>query len=307
MISGTRTQPRQFAITTPDADQVALWAYVWTLTHGGRPQLPDEFRIQMTGVSSPLQLNPAGLTALVGYEPSLQVFAGFDIQRHQHFSTGSPSVQINITTLRQALQDGLAFDRKTNDEIAVGVRPDLFMTYVLNAEGLHRYGAEANMLALLTAASSLGSITQQQLAALRPGRRRIVQTVSRMSRLGSFRQQVVNAYGSRCAVTRMQLRLVDAAHILPVGAPGSVDDVRNGLTLSPTYHRAYDHGLIYLDESHVMRINPEKEAALVALGLDGGLADFKATLGKIHLPHDRRQWPDVGFIRRANQHRRIPA
>ena len=86
-----------------------------------------------------------------------------------------------------------------------------------------------------------------------------------------------------------------------------VDDVRNGLTLSPTYHRAYDHGLIYLDESYFMRINPEKEAALVASHLDGGLAGFIASLGKIHLPQDRRQWPEVAFIRRANQHRRIPA
>lgn len=260
----------------------------------------------MTGVNSPLQLNSAGPTALIGYEPSLQVFAGFDIRRHQTFSTGSPSVQIDIATLRQALQDGLAFDRKSNDEIAVAVRPDQFMTYVLNADYLHRYGTETNMLGLLTTASSLGSITEGQLAALQPGRRRIVQTVSRMSRLGSFRQQVINAYGNRCAVTRAQLRLVDAAHILPVGAPDSVDDVRNGLTLAPTYHRAYDQGLIYLDESYVMRINPVKEAALITFGLDAGLPHFKAALGKIHLPQDRRQRPDVDFIHRANQHRLIP-
>jgi putative restriction endonuclease len=160
---------------------------------------------------------------------------------------------------------------------------------------------------LRTAASSLGPIPEEALAALGPARERVVQTVSRMSRLSSFRQQVINAYGSRCAVTRMQLRLVDAAHILPVGAPGSVDDVRNALTLAPTYHRAYDRGLIYLDDSYVMRINTEKEAALVAAHLDGGLADLKATLGKIHLPQDRRQWPGVNFIRRANQHRQIQA
>jgi putative restriction endonuclease len=55
------------------------------------------------------------------------------------------------------------------------------------------------------------------------------------------------AYGNRCAVTRVQLRLVDAAHILPVGTTGSADHVRNGIALSPTYHRAFDAGLIYLD------------------------------------------------------------
>jgi putative restriction endonuclease len=181
------------------------------------------------------------------------------------------------------------------------------MTYAMNANALHRYGAEANVLPLLTAAASLEPITEEQLAALGPQRERIVRTISRMARIGSFRQQVTNAYGNRCAVTRMQLRLIDAAHILPVGAPGSVDDVRNALTLAPTYHRAYDRGLIYLDESYEMKINPQKETALVAAHLDGGLADLTASLGRIHLPHDRRQWPGVSFIRRANQHRQIRA
>jgi hypothetical protein len=41
-------------------------------------------------------------------------------------------------------------------------------------------------------------------------RRRIVQTVSRLSRAANFRLQTLNAYGNRCAVTRAQLRLVDA-------------------------------------------------------------------------------------------------
>jgi len=54
----------------------------------------------------------------------------------------------------------------------------------------------------------------------------------------------------------MQLRLVDAAHILPVHTEETIDDVRNGIALSPTYHRAFDGGLIYLDENYAMRINP---------------------------------------------------
>jgi putative restriction endonuclease len=118
---------------------------------------------------------------------------------------------------------------------------------------------------------------------------------------------VRNAYGQRCAVTRIQLRLVDAAHILPVGAPTSVDDVRNGIALSPTFHRAYDNGLIFLDESYTMRVNPQKEAALAALDLTGGLTELRASLGRIHLPADKRQWPDSRFISKANEFRGISA
>lgn len=105
----------------------------------------------------------------------------------------------------------------------------------------------------------------------------------------------------------MQLRLVDAAHILPVGAPDSVDDVRNGLCLSPTYHRAYDRGLIYLDEELHMKLNNERRDSLRDLRLVGGIEKFCEPLGLIHLPPDREQRPNIALIRKANRFRRIGA
>ena len=282
--------------------------YIWTLTHGGRPSLPDEYRIQMTTVTSPLPSNSKGYTVLLGYEPNLRVFAGFDLARHRVFTMGSPSVQVDITYLHRALQDGLVFDRKENAEIAVGIRPDQLVNYIANASDLHRLGANAAVYSLLSKASALGVITERELARLAQDRKKVVTTVTRLSRAASFRQQVLTAYGNRCAVSRMQLRLVEAAHILPVGAQESTDDVRNGIALSPTFHRAFDNGLIFLDDSLSMRINQAKEFQLVTLRLDGGLADFRSLLDKpIHLPPDKRQWPDRELIRRANKCRRISA
>lgn len=136
-------------------------------------------------------------------------------------------------------------------------------------------------------------------------RRRLLQTVSRTARDANFRQQVLDAYSHRCAVTRMQLRLVEAAHILPVAVPSSIDDVRNGIALSPTYHRAFDYGLIYIDQEYVMRLNPQKERQLDTLRLTGGIEQFKSSLGKIHLPANRRQWPNFSFIKKANRFRGI--
>jgi len=81
-----------------------------------------------------------------------------------------------------------------------------------------------------------------------------------------------------------------------------------GVALSPTYHRAFDNALIFLDEDFVMRINPSKEVQLATLRLDGGLPDFKSYLGRrIHVPPDRRQRPALGMIRKANAYRRITA
>ena len=106
-------------------------------------------------------------------------------------------------------------------------------------------------------------------------------------------------------MTRTQLRLVDAAHIVPVGAPLSSDHVTNGLALAPTYHRAYDNGLIFLDDHYEMKINPAKVSELKHLKLDGGIDAFKRSLGKILLPPDRGQWPKIDFIRKANEFRSI--
>ena len=300
-----RAHPRRFVVTSSSEDSFTLWVYAWTLTFGGRPALPNEYRIQMTTVESPLAMNPSGPTVLIGFEPASRMFAGFDLTRHATFTTGSPSVQIDVRKVQDALQSGFAFDRKSNDEIAVGIRPDQFINYALNAEHLHRYGRQPETFRLLERASALDAITPAEIEALPEPRRRIVQEVSRLSRKANFKQKVLYAYGNRCAVTRMQLKLIDAAHILPVGSPDSNDHVTNGLALSPTYHRAYDNGLIYLDDGYHMRINTARLTELSGLRLDGGIEKFKEPLGKILLPPDRAQWPKPGFIRRANNFRLI--
>lgn len=305
LTSSPTTNPRKLVVETPDS-AFSLFVYVWTLTFGGRPSLPDEYRIQMTGVSSPLSLNPNGQTILVGYEPNLEMFAGFDVQKHRHFTAGSPSVQINIRTVRKAITDGLAFDRKSNDEIACGIRQDQLLTYVLHSDAIHRYGKALSDYRFLSEAVTGRTPTQQRMKMLSRPRRRIVEQVSRLSRSANFRREILQAYDNRCAITGIQLKLVDAAHILPVGAPGSTDEVTNGIAINPTYHRAYDRGLIYLDEAYTFRVNKKKEIALKTLKLSGGLTDFVAPLGKtIILPTNPGLRPSKECIRKANRFRHI--
>jgi putative restriction endonuclease len=280
-----------------------LWTYIWTLTHGGGTARPrDEYRIQITGIQPPLVLNnTGGPTLLLGYEPSVGCFAGFDIGKHRAFSRRSPSIQIPITALHEALQFGLSFVTKGNDEIAIGIRPDAFLAYCVNAEALHREGANATMVDLLTKAASLEPVPPSAAATVSPERARLVREVSTLSRDSSFRRKVIHAYDRRCAVARMQLGLIDAAHILPVGIAGSTDDVQNGLCLSPTYHRAFDRAVIYLDERLQMQMSPAAEQELVQVGQAGGLEDFRSYLGKrIHLPEERALWPSADYVSAAN-------
>jgi putative restriction endonuclease len=305
-LTQTHSNPRIFLVQM-GRNTLQVQAYIWTLTHGGGSARPtNEYRIQITGVRPPLTRHVQGATVLLGYEPNRNCFAGFDLAKHTTFSTRSPSIQIPITALDDALQYGFSFVRKGNDEIAVGIRPDQFLAYCLNAELLHREGANAEITNLLSKAVALEEITEGEIQQVPSERQRIIGEVSRLSRDSSFRRKVLLAYDRRCAVTRVQLRLIDVAHILPVGTDGSTDEIGNGLCLTPTYHRAFDQGLIYLDESLHMQINPEKERELVQAGLGGGLEDFKSYLGRrIHLPVEKAQWPKIDYIRAANVVRRI--
>jgi putative restriction endonuclease len=151
-------------------------------------------------------------------------------------------------------------------------------------------------------------VPAEEIEAMSEPRKRIVETISKLTRDANFRKQVVSAYEQRCAVTRVQLKLIDAAHILPVGADGSTDSVRNGLSLAPTYHRAFDNGLIYLTPDFKMKLNAAKLDKLNALNLTGGLDYFRQYLDQqIFLPANPLQRPALDYIRRANVFRSIAA
>jgi putative restriction endonuclease len=301
LISSPNENPRVFVIEGEGQSQI-IWVYIWSLTHGGgaaRPQ--NEYRIQITGIIPPFNLNPFGPTLLIGYEPNLNCFAGFDIYKHLTFSTHSPSIQIPIDVLENSIELGLTLHEKGNQEIAIGVNPDQFLNYVLNASLLHNQGSMPNMTDLLNQVISLGESTPSVISQLDEDRQRVITEVSKFVRDSVFRKKVIEAYNFRCAVTGHQLNLIDAAHILPVSVAGSTDDITNGICLSPTYHRAFDRGLIYLNINYEMRINRRKENELVERNLSIGLDVFKSQIGnRILLPIEERNWPNIDMIIAAN-------
>lgn len=297
--------PRTFYISAPGGP-FHLWVYIWTLTPGGRVQLPNEYRIQMTSVRSPLPRNPAGPTLLLGYHIDSGYFAGFDLARHQFFTEGSPSVQISINTLQEASQSGLAFALKDNDEIAIGIRPDRLLDYALFAPRLHAQGIDEATKPLLLDAVSTIPPDEDRLSALPEDRQRVIREISTLSRDGRFRKSVLNAYGHRCAVTGMMLNLLDAAHILPVSAPGSTDETTNGIALSPTVHRAFDNGLIYVDSDYMLRVNETQLGSLRDSGRDQGWDTLRHSLREaIWLPEDVSLYPSREKIEEANRFRGI--
>jgi len=83
---------------------------------------------------------------------------------------------------------------------------------------------------------------------------------SRVLRDRVFRQVILRAYDSRCALTGLKLingggrAEVNAAHIRPVEASGP-DIVRNGIALSGTVHWMFDRGLVGLNDNFEILIS----------------------------------------------------
>ena len=83
------------------------------------------------------------------------------------------------------------------------------------------------------------------------GDTRTRQIVTRLGRSERFRQDVLEAYGKRCAVSGLSAGrikgLVEAAHIRGAGQPEcGPDHITNGIALTPTLHRLFDRHLFSL-------------------------------------------------------------
>lgn len=112
---------------------------------------------------------------------------------------------------------------------------------------------------------------------------------------GFFRSAVLSSYGYKCTICRLHLpELLTASHIVP----WSVEvrrraDPRNGLSLCAIHDRAFDRGLIGLDESFRLLISERLTDAFREPGILDAV--FRAFAGKpIELPD--RFFPDPEAI-----------
>lgn len=69
-----------------------------------------------------------------------------------------------------------------------------------------------------------------------------------------FREIVLEAYGYRCAFSRLPIRrLLQAAQIVPDTHELAIASVQNGIALSPLHHAAFDANLLGIDPDYVIR------------------------------------------------------
>jgi putative restriction endonuclease len=278
------TRPARLRVITGNGTTDCI-LFLWTITPGGggpdvRPA--NERRIQLTNVGG-IPLEPGCRTLLGGWNEEFGVYAFWDARRHVRFSIRSPSLQVTSETLQTADRVGIATYLRpaaTGREVVVAAAPDSLLWYVENGLPIHNAEEDAPAAVDLAQAGpeeERNFLDESQTDIQAARRYDLVQTM-RAYRDFQFRPAVLRAYRYRCTVCGCALKLVDAAHIVPVSYPGSTDEVTNGLALCRLHHGAYDNGLLGVRSDYRVILNPDTESRLAELGLAVGLEEFKARL-----------------------------
>ena len=126
--------------------------------------------------------------------------------------------------------------------------------------------------------------------------RRIYLTGSMRVRLhqAPFRERVLRAYRSQCAICRLRLRqLLDAAHIKP-DSEGGEPVVSNGLALCKIHHTAFDRMFVGIRPDWTIQIHSEVLKAEDGPMLRYGLQQLHNR--SLHVPRLARDQPDTSLL-----------
>lgn len=295
-------KPFRLRIYNEDNIRFDVAIYIWNCTHGGgKKRASDEYRIQLTGA---VPWNIAGtITVILGWHAGYGVFAGFDIDCHTNQNSQSPSIQVKEETLKGAHQKAFSILQRQNGELAVAFRPELLVEYIRSSRELHRQGITATDLSLL---NDLDAVQLENLVVTSTAERKyVITTIVRKYRAADFRARVLGAYRNQCAACGVQLKLIDAAHIVPVAFDESTDETMNGVALCKLHHFAYDRNLISFNVDYVIEVSSAEEARLASANLVGGIEAFKQGLKTaIILPADKRDYPSSEYIEKSREARR---
>lgn len=128
-----------------------------------------------------------------------------------------------------------------------------------------------------------------------PERRYAMASVKRRLHQHEFRERVLAAYQSRCAVCRLRHReLLEAAHILPDSDEHSLPMVSNGIALCKLHHAAFDSYILGIRPDLIVQIRPDVLRETDGPMLEWGLQGFEGHAITVPRPESLR--PSAAFL-----------
>lgn len=275
-----------------DPIEVALYAAPIGFSHRNRDDV--ERRFQNPGQNRPIQEVPGRVLVYVGLwegddpdvptAPAVLVTAD-PIRRIGRMTRAS--VFPRLESLLIARATGIHVGQTTSGEDIAAFVPELLPAQV-HAQANGVAPDEARYRHELMAAPAEPPPERQ---------RRISTSLARANR---FARSVRDAYSGRCAMCGLGLGLVESAHILPVAAAESVDEVSNGLALCANHHRAFDRHRIWIDPtSRQVRVHPDMVGAS-STEADGQF--IGTTYDELVVPPTAPEQPHAAFLRARYRH-----
>ena len=174
-----------------------------------------------------------------------------------------------IGTGRTGLKNASASDRAMWDEMQ---------------NGWEEFAVESDraIREIVVPTKQLGGVIQGDNIDGRTGQDRAVQTTARVGQ-DFFRAAVLSAYDGQCCITGLSVpRLLVASHIIPwrVDKRNRVNP-RNGLLLSALHDKAFDIGLITIDDDMTVRVS-RKHAVRNDMFFSSSIEEYHGQ--PIHLP-----------------------
>ncbi len=155
-------------------------------------------------------------------------------------------------------------------------------------------GDDPSVLSFKVAVDDMNSVRLEQeiVAEDEYARRRYITSKVRVRlHQSSFRERVLKAYQSQCALCRLKhIELLDAAHIIPDSDPEGRPEVTNGISLCKLHHAAFDSYFIGLTPDYTVEVREDILDETDGPMLQHGLKELHKR--KFILPTDKNQWPN---------------
>jgi putative restriction endonuclease len=269
----------------------------------------DENRIQF-GISvwreGKLRHNRGETVLVLGYSPKTDTFTTWS-PSHEFGKARKGKRQVSVysrfSSQNKAIRDGIASYRPEKNVATLTISSTLLGAYIENYKIFHSL-SDKSLLAFGSKLSKFISRgTTGSLAVPKAGKKlKVTITRTAFARSDSFRRGVLATYRQTCCVCGLQLKLVEAAHILPHSHPDSTDQITNGLALCALHHAAFDYDLLQISPTLIVGCNKEIGDFLRAAGLSAELdtAITQHVGKKLRSPILAADKPSKDFIQKRN-------